>query len=846
MDTAADAYLDHVAQTAARKLRMPIAMINLIGADRQWSKAAHGIPFGHELPRDIAFCTHTILSPDHQTVIPDTTLDARLAANPLVTGAPGFRFYAGAPIVDTQGRALGALCVIDTAPRTFGPTEAETLQELADAVSARLEFYRSNTDLRESQAHYAAAADLSPHGAWTASPQGGPDGADGHWLALVGSPAADPSDPGADLGAGPEHDHAWIDWVHPDDLPPALAQWSEALGSGRNLDLEYRLRARDGGYRWFRARAAARRDATGHIMRWYGTVEDIHDKKMTDAALLESETRLRLALDVGRLRTWELDLASRRLTASDASVLGFGVQLGAEPSRYDEALARIHPDDQQRYGRELERAWLAGQELEIEYRSLWPDGTVHWIRITGRPTRDAAGRPVRLVGLSIDITEQRHAEEERQRAEVRIAYLAHHDALTGLANRRLFQGRLVEALAGARQDARVALLCLDLDDFKAINETMGNAVGDTLLQHAAERLKHCCRETQSVARYDSDGFVVLATGIGKDGEVNDLADRLLSSLATPVELRGRTMVLAGSMGIALAPDDADDPDQLLRNAETALRRTKGKARGSYRFFQPEMDKRLQDQAELRLSLRDALAHDEFRLVYQPLVNLQSGRVGSFEALIRWQHPLRGLVQPADFIPIAEETGLIVPIGRWALQEACRQAATWPAEIGVAVNVSAVQFGAGALEAQIDEALALSGLAPGRLELEVTETLLLQDDDANTRILRALRQRGIRTAMDDFGTGFSSLGYLRGFAFDKIKIDRCLVRDLPDSAGGDAIVHAIIALARSLGIAVTAEGVETQAQLDLLRAQNCAQVQGYLFSRPVPPEAVLELCERSFG
>jgi EAL domain-containing protein (putative c-di-GMP-specific phosphodiesterase class I) len=228
-------------------------------------------------------------------------------------------------------------------------------------------------------------------------------------------------------------------------------------------------------------------------------------------------------------------------------------------------------------------------------------------------------------------------------------------------------------------------------------------------------------------------------------------------------------------------------------------------------------------------------------VYQPLVNLQSGRVGSFEALIRWQHPLRGLVQPADFIPIAEETGLIVPIGRWALQEACRQAATWPAEISVAVNVSAVQFGAGALGAQIDEAL-----APGRLELEVTETLLLQDDDANTRILRALRQRGIRTAMDDFGTGFSSLGYLRRFAFDKIKIDRCLVRDLPDSAGGDAIVHAIIALARSLGIAVTAEGVETQAQLDLLRAQNCAQVQGYLFSRPVPPEAVLELCERSFG
>ncbi len=833
LDTAADPYLDNLTRITARRLKVPMVLINLVDGERQWAKAAFGLPGGYEVPRAISFCTNTILAPNDVLVIPDTLQDARVATNPLVTSRPKFRSYAGAAITDAEGRALGAICVLDTKPRSFDAADVAFLSETAEGVSARLEFYRANAALRESEEHYRNAAELNPHMPWTASAEGEAEEAAGRWLSLVGTPHESSTRRG------------WVRAVHPDDLPAALAAWSSSVRNGQPLDLEYRLRLADGSYRWFRVRAAPKRDAGGHIMRWYGTVEDIHDRKAADATLAETETRLRLAMDVGRLRTWELDLASRRLTASDVSVLNFGLQLGAEISEYDMALASIHPDDEKRYGREVASAWAAGQELEIEYRSIWPDETVHWVRITGRPTRDAAGKPVRLVGLSLDITAQRTAEEERQRAEARVAYLANHDPLTGLANRRRFHQALGEVLASASADAKVALLRIDLDDFHAINDAMGHAVGDKLLQHAAACLKKTASWSYLVARYGSDDFAVIVTGVCCCTEVDILAGRVSACLAEPVDIGGARLTLGGSIGISVAPDDADSAEQLLRNADTALHRAKKTRRGGHEYFQLDTDAQLQDQAELKLSLRDALARGEFRLVYQPLIDMRTGAIISFEALIRWQHPVRGLVSPADFIELAEETGWIVAIGRWALQEACREAATWPEGVRVAVNLSAVQFGNRNLVAEIADALAESGLSPGRLELEVTETLLLQDDEANTKVLRALRKLGICFAMDDFGIGYSSLGYLRRFPFDKIKIDRSLIRDLPDGGCGDAIVHAIIWLAHSLGISVTAEGVETQEQLDLLRDQGCGQVQGYLFSRPVPPSEVAGLLARRF-
>ena len=835
LDTQADRYLDNLARNTARRLQVPVVLINLVEADRQWAKAAFGLPRGYEVPRTLAICAHTILTPNEVTIIPDTRQDARLAANPLVTTGPKFRFYAGAAITDDAGRALGAVCLLDTRPRDFGDADAAFLSEVAEGVSARLELYRSNAALRETEEHYRNAADLNPHmpWTWTASAEGEAEEAAGRWLSLVGQPHENST------GRG------WVRAVHPDDLPSALAAWSASVRDGEPLDREYRLRLADGSYRWFRVRATPTRNDSGHIMRWYGTVEDIHDRKTADATLAETETRLRLALDVGRLRTWELDLASRRLTASDVSVINFGLQLGAELSDHDLALARIHPDDEKRYGLEVANAWAAGQDLEIEYRSIWPDDTVHWVRITGRPTRDADGKPVRLVGMSLDITAQRTAEEEQQRAEARVAYLANHDPLTGLANRRRFHQVLTEAMASARADAKVVLLRIDLDDFKAINDAMGHEVGDKLLQHAGDCLKKTAERSDLVARYGSDDFAVIISGVTCRREVDIPTARLLTCLAQPTEIEGTSLSLSGSIGISMAPDDADSAEQLLRNADTALQRAKMTRRGGHVYFQADMDAHLQDRAALKLSLRDALARDEFRLLYQPLVDLETGRIISFEALIRWQHPVRGLVSPADFIPLAEETGWIIPIGRWVLQEACREAAHWPEKVRVAVNLSPGQFSNPKLEAEIADALSESGLPPGRLELEVTETLLLQDDEANTDLLRALRKLGVHFAMDDFGIGYSSLGYLRRFPFDKIKIDRSLIQDLPDGAGGDAIVHGIIWLARSLGISVTAEGVETQEQLDLLRDQGCSHVQGYLFSPPVPPADVAALLARRF-
>ncbi|MCW6509999.1 sensor domain-containing phosphodiesterase [Lichenifustis flavocetrariae] len=834
LDTGPDTYLDSLTRIAARRLKAPIVLINVVGEDRQWAKAAFGLPRGYELPRDLSFCAYAILTPSQPTIIADTLTDARVATNPLVTGKPGFRFYAGAPITDGEGRALGALCVLDTRPRDFNQPESRLLLEIAESVSARLELYRTMAALNESQQRFKDVVELNTQIPWTASATGESEEAAGHWLSLVGLPDEESTSRG------------WVRMVHPEDLPKASAAWAASVRDGHHLDLDYRVRLADGGYRWFRVRAAPQRDAMGVILRWYGTVEDIHDRKVAEIAHGETEVRLRLALDIGRLRTWELDLASRRLTASDVSVLNFGLQLGAEVSSHDAALSRMHPDDEKRYGREVRSAWTSGQELDIEYRSIWPDGTVHWIRIIGHPTRDGEGKAVRLIGLSLDITAQRTAEDERQQAEARTAYIANHDPLTGLANRRRFHRALAEALSAASSESKVALLCIDLLDFKTITDAMGAETGDNILQHAAERLKASVGTEDLVARYSSDEFAVLLRSVSLSVEVDKLALRLLQSLEEPISLADQILVLGGSIGISVAPDDATNSLELLRNANAALVRTKASGRGGYQFFDPAADVRLQALADLKLSLRDALARDEFHLVYQPVIDAVQGTVSSFEALIRWQHPERGLVSPADFIPLAEETGWIIAIGGWVLREACKQAATWPEGISVAVNFSAVQFEGRNMEAEIGSALKDSGLAPGRLVIELTETILLQDDDAKNKALRALRGLGVRIAMDDFGTGYSSLGYLRRFPFDTIKIDQSLVRGLPDGAGGDAIVYAVISLAHSLGISVTAEGVETPAQFELLRQQGASHVQGYLFSRPVQASEIPSLLTRRFA
>ena len=414
-----------------------------------------------------------------------------------------------------------------------------------------------------------------------------------------------------------------------------------------------------------------------------------------------------------------------------------------------------------------------------------------------------------------------------------------HDALTGLPNRMLLAERLTQALAHMhRHGSALAVLSLDLDRFKQVNDTLGHSAGDALLCAVAHRLQGCLRACDTVARLGGDEFAIIQTSINANQDVASLSQRLIDALSAPYDIDGQQVVIGTSIGFALSPGDATEATELLKMADIALYRAKADGRGASRSFETGMDAKLQARRLLELDLRKALLMDEFELHYQPLVNLSSGKVTVFEALLRWNHPHRGRVAPDEFIPLAEETAQIVPLGGWVLEQACLDAAGWPGAIRVAVNLSAVQFRGTGLVQAVAHALARSGLEPERLELEITETALLHDCATTLGILRELRGLGVRIAMDDFGTGYSSLGYLRSFPFDKIKIDRCFVQDIETSADCQAIVRAVTGLGQSLGIATTAEGVETWEQLDHVRAEGCEEVQGYLFSQPVPAAEVL--------
>jgi diguanylate cyclase (GGDEF)-like protein len=428
---------------------------------------------------------------------------------------------------------------------------------------------------------------------------------------------------------------------------------------------------------------------------------------------------------------------------------------------------------------------------------------------------------------------------ERRLAEARIAHMAHHDALSGLPNRVLFRERLErEMVRLERHGGWLAVLCVDLDHFKDVNDTLGHPAGDLLLQAVAQRLRGCVRDGETVARLSGDEFAVLQPAPDQPLAAQALAGRLVRTLGAPYDVGGHRVVISASVGAALAPADGHDADDLLKKADVALYRAKAGGRSCSRFFEPEMQAQLQARLAMEADLRDALEKRQLELFYQPLFDLQEDRVRGFEALLRWHHPGRGLVPPDQFIPVAEATGLIVPIGEWVLRRACEDAASWPDDMKVAVNLSPLQFTSPRLPEAVSGALARAGLPAGRLELEVTESVLLQDSGAVLAVLHELRRTGLRIALDDFGTGYSSLSYLRSFPFDKIKIDQSFIRGLTGGAEGAAIVDAIVTLASSLGMTTTAEGVETSEQLGQVRRARCTEAQGYHFGRPRPAADVL--------
>jgi diguanylate cyclase (GGDEF)-like protein len=436
-----------------------------------------------------------------------------------------------------------------------------------------------------------------------------------------------------------------------------------------------------------------------------------------------------------------------------------------------------------------------------------------------------------------DITEQR-----RHQAQIR--HLAGHDALTDLPNRISFRGRLQEVRTRIANGETVGILHIDLDCFKGVNDTLGHAAGDAVLKQVSQELTGCLREGDVLARLGGDEFAILTGRLDRAEDAAGLAERIVKKIAEPLEVDGHRVLIGASVGIAVAPIDGDDGESLKRRADLAMYRAKAEGRGTYHFYEEGLDTALQERRSTEAALRNALLRGEFRLAFQPLVNLVQNRVCAFEALLRWQRPERGLLAPCDFIAAAEESGLIAPIGEWVLREACAAAANWPGHIGIAVNLSPIQFRKNRkLIEQVKSALGAAGLAPDRLELEITESVLIADDEGAALILRELKALGVKVVLDDFGTGYSSLSYLRRFPFDKIKIDRSFVQDSAENADSLAIVKAVIALGRSLGMATVAEGVETEAQLDIVREQGCTEVQGYLFSVPLPDRAANEFAAR---
>jgi len=561
-------------------------------------------------------------------------------------------------------------------------------------------------------------------------------------------------------------------------------------------------------------------------------------------AIVDQHLANRTALEASRLRASE----ARFRQLAEASFEGVVIHVNGIIVDANEALCRLLGRSlQQLVGRHitefaednsrgviedrLARQTLENAEIELRHR----DGTKIPVEVLAQAI-DYEDRTARVVAVR-DL-------RERKKAEARIRHMVHHDMLTGLPNRMLFHDRLRQTIALARRNGTtVAVLCLDLDRFKNVNDLLGHHGGDELLKRVGERLLLSVRAHDTVARLSGDEFAVIQIGVSHPDGPALLADRLVKAIAQPFDLDGQQTMIGTSIGIALFPGDADSGEELVRAADTALYRAKEAGRHTFRFFEAAMDLRLQERSQLERDLRHALASQrQLAVHYQPLIDCDSKRITGFEALVRWQHPERGPISPTEFIPLAEDCGLILPLGNWVLATACRDAAGWPDDLRVAVNLSPAQFRHADLAREILATLEQNHLPPGRLELEITEGVLIADTERTLATLNVLKAAGVHISLDDFGTGYSSLSYLQRFPFDKIKIDRSFVWEMERSTDSMAIVRAVIALGHSLRITVTAEGVETQTQLELLRSEHCDQVQGFLLGKPAPSAAIGALLE----
>ena len=632
------------------------------------------------------------------------------------------------------------------------------------------------------------------------------------------------------------------DVVYPDDRDAVKAQWMGAMKIGGAWEAEVRHIAPDGEPFWVRIGVSVwKRNDAGLPVRCIAVLLDVTESVQVKERLRHSEQLLRLGQEVGRIGSFSRDLRTGWLHCGAETSHIFGLPPGGGPFSSQTWFNGFLAEDRARVKQAVDEALSRrDEEIAIEYRvRRADDGAVRRLELRARYFYDDDGQPLRSVGVVIDVTERREAEE-------RLAHAARHDALTGLANRILFRERVEDAAQRLDTGEIFAVLCLDLDRFKDVNDTLGHPLGDRLLAEVAAGLLSALRPRDVVARLGGDEFAVLLRHLDHPEAAGRLAQRLVEQIGSPFLIDNHAITIGVSVGLALAPRDGSTYEAIVSAADLALYEAKAQPARGWRCFEPQMQRQAQQRRELEQNLRLALQYEEFELFYQPVLEIATRKVRHFEALIRWRSPVQGLIAPDVFIPAAENNGLILPIGAWVLRRACKEAAKWPGPIGVAVNISAVQVASGRLEGDVAAALAESGLSASRLELEITETTLLNASEKHLATLHSLKAIGVRIAMDDFGAGHSSLNYLQSFPFDKIKIDRAFAQGIDRSPKSAAIVKAILDLCRALETPTTIEGVETEEQFRAVQQMGGQEVQGYLFSPPRPAEDVLRLIAQFGG
>ena len=879
LDSPPDANLDDITELAAHICSTPIALISLIDRDRQWFKSRVGLDV-EQTPRDLAFCVHAIASIEDVFIVPDAREDLRFRDNLLVTAAPYIRFYAGLPLVTKEGVALGTLCVIDRVPRVLDSDKVSALQalrrqvvfaleqrralhalgathgeldptrqgllhngdelerrmrnsdlSLAEAnrllLHLRAERARRDAELRRSEERFRATFEHAAVGIAHVSP-------DGRWLAVNEGLCQV-------VGYTREEllERTFQSMTHPADLAKDAGLTERLLHNEiESYSLEKRFRHKLGHDVWAHVTASLVRHSGGAPDYIITVVKDITERVHALQRLRHAEARLRSAVQVAALGYWEWDPVTGTAVFSPEYHHLMGFDDEPLPNRFEEWESRLHPEDRQRVGHALSR-FLASDaaELHVGFRLLHRDGNYRWIAARAVPLKDDNGDATRIIVTHLDVTDAKVAQQ-------RIRDAALHDPLTGLPNRALIFEHATQVLAASRRSGDPgALMFVDLDRFKTINDVHGHKTGDAVLQEVARRLGGATRAQDIVGRIGGDEFLVVLPTVSLPDGAEHVARHLLAAVNGPIRIDGLELHVSPSIGICAVPHGDAAVDDLIRYADVAMYRAKKAGQNRYEFFSEALEQAYFESRSIEKQMKLALIRRAFALHYQPIIDIRTERLVSVEALLRWPENYGRRVGPGEFIPIAEATGIIGPLSEWAMGEACRQHRQWLAQglpaIPIALNVSPVQFQAREFNDQFRALIADSGIDAGCLQIEVTESMLMQDIAQASCALLQIKELGCKIALDDFGTGYSSLAYLSQLPIDKLKIDQSFVRRLDSDPACAAIIAAVVALGRSLGLQVVAEGIETDAVLERVRELGCEQAQGYFYSRPVSGDAFVE-------